>query len=60
MLRAAGSLTSGEIESVFGVGPRAPATKRGFAGFFAVKASADSRAIRAEARFSSRTVDSRP
>jgi hypothetical protein len=47
MLRAAGSLTSGEIESVFGVGPRAPATKRGFAGVFAVQASADSRAIRA-------------
>jgi hypothetical protein len=31
-LRAAGSFTSGEIEAVFGVGPRAPATKRGLSG----------------------------
>ncbi len=30
MLRAPGSLTSGEIDAVFGVGPSAPTTKRGF------------------------------
>ena len=31
-LRAAGSLTSGEMLAVFGVGPNAPATKRGLSG----------------------------
>ncbi len=31
-LRAPGSLTSGEIDAVFGVGPSAPATKRGLSG----------------------------
>ena len=32
MLRAAGSFTSGEIDAVLGVGPSAPATKRGLSG----------------------------
>ena len=31
-LRAPGSLTSGEIDAVLGVGPNAPATKRGDSG----------------------------
>ena len=32
MFRAPGSLTSGEILAVFGVGPIAPAAKRGLSG----------------------------
>src|SRR6056297_1181446 len=58
-LRAAGSFTSGEMERVLGVGPTAPATKRGVEGSFAVQASEDSRASRAEARLRARTVCSR-
>src|SRR4029079_5773721 len=55
-LRAPGSLTSGEIEAVFGVGPKAPATKRGDSGveYFAQA----SLAIFAAARFISDASDS--
>ncbi len=52
VLRAPGSLTSGLMLAVRGVGPSAPATKRGLAGVAA--ASAASRARRAAARFISR------
>jgi len=43
MLRAPGSLTSGEIEAVRLVGPSAPATNRGRSGVVAVTASATAR-----------------
>jgi len=49
MLRAPGSLTSGEIDAVRLVGPSAPATKRGLSGVSAVCASAQARAMRAAA-----------
>ena len=48
-LRAAGSLTSGEIEAVFGVGPKAPATKRGLSGVLYLSRAAS--ANLAEAKF---------
>ncbi len=50
-LRAPGSLTSGEIEAVRVVGPRAPATQRGWSSV--ATASAASRASRADSRLSS-------
>jgi len=50
MSRAAGSLTSADIESVRLVGPIEPATKRGLSGLRAVKASAAARATPAAAR----------
>ena len=51
MLRAPGSLTSGEIEAVFEVGPSEPATKRGRSAV--ATSSAASRASAAAATFSS-------
>ena len=48
-LRAPGSLTSGEIDAVFGVGPNAPATKRGASGVEYLSQAA--RAIFAAATF---------
>jgi len=59
-LRAPGSLTSGEIDAVRFVGPRAPATNRGFVGVRAVHALAHSRATRAAAALSSLTCPSSP
>ena len=53
MLRKDGSLTFGESDRVLLVGPRAPATKRGRSGVFAVQTSAQRRAIRAASRFCS-------
>ena len=47
ILRNAGLLTSGEIDSVRLVGPIEPATKRGWAGVLAVHSSAAARASRA-------------
>ncbi len=49
MLRAPGSLTSGEMEAVVFVGPRAPATNRGRSGVGA--SSHACRASRADATF---------
>ena len=49
MLRAPGSFTSGLMLAVFGVGPSAPTTKRGFCGVENLSQAA--RATRAEARF---------
>ena len=46
-----GSLTSGEIDAVVLVGPRAPVTQRGRSGVRAVTASQASRASRADSRF---------
>ena len=53
--RAAGSSTSGEIDSMRLVGPMAPATKRGFSGVRAVHSSAAARARRAASTLMSRT-----
>ncbi len=49
MLRAPGSLTSGLMLAVLGVGPSAPTTKRGLSGVLNLSQAA--RAMRAEARF---------
>ena len=58
--RAAGSSTSGEIDSRRFVGPIAPATKRGRSGVRAVHSSAAARARRAASAFISRTTASVP
>ena len=60
VLRKDGSSTLGESESVLGVGPKAPATKRGCSGFFSVHSSQTRRAMRADSRFSSWTRSSVP
>ena len=55
MARMAGFSTSGDIEAVLPVGPIDPATKRGLSGVVRFIASASWRAMRAAARFISRT-----
>ena len=52
MLRAPGSLTSGLMLAVLGVGPSVPATKRGLSGVLNLSQAA--RAYCAERRFISR------
>jgi len=51
-LRAAGSLTSGLMLAVFGVGPSAPATKRGLSAL-------ENRSQAARASFAAATLSSR-
>jgi hypothetical protein len=53
ILRNPGSLTSGEMDAVFEVGPRAPATKRWRDGSRCCASAAASRARRAAARLMS-------
>ena len=55
MLRKAGSLTSGEIDAVRGVGPSTPTTKRGFAGSRVSNSVQTALASLAASRFSSGT-----
>ena len=59
-MRAPGSFTSLDIDSITGNGPIEPATNRGLWGSLAVHVSAAARAMRAPSRVMSRTAAARP